>query len=309
MDDEAALVVVSTLLPGVVEDQDAISCWLDDLRSQLEHLELQREEPVDDNEISIKKHISTLPHLFLWSIASLLACERSDLMIFNEVAMSPQANDFLCFLAAQHFDQCGEAFHSILCAYDDELDANSSKLFAEDDQQIVEATREATIEWFQRICEPDMAVTLENGCYLYAAMIASVDSIADQLALQRWRSCYAVQVRKIAQWLRSCAGFENSIMGFCREDDRLALLVPFTQRQALFASSRAELQAKVNARIETDKRVFQRDNDHSSIKSDFKCPKCGSFNTEKFMRQLRSADEPMTTFWRCYKCNKSGREN
>lgn len=35
-----------------------------------------------------------------------------------------------------------------------------------------------------------------------------------------------------------------------------------------------------------------------------KCPKCKSANTDYYMLQTRSADEPMTAFFTCLDCDK-----
>eukprot|EP00919_Chromeraceae_sp_WS-2016_P025495 GHVR01060227.1.p1 GENE.GHVR01060227.1~~GHVR01060227.1.p1 ORF type:complete len:108 (-),score=13.47 GHVR01060227.1:268-591(-) len=44
-------------------------------------------------------------------------------------------------------------------------------------------------------------------------------------------------------------------------------------------------------------------------KTEVVCPKCGN-NMAYFMQlQIRSADEPMTTFYRCVRCTNQWREN
>lgn len=39
------------------------------------------------------------------------------------------------------------------------------------------------------------------------------------------------------------------------------------------------------------------------------CPKCGHNQANFFQMQTRSADEPMTTFYRCKKCTHQWKEN
>jgi len=39
------------------------------------------------------------------------------------------------------------------------------------------------------------------------------------------------------------------------------------------------------------------------------CPKCGHTEAEAWQRQMRSADEPSTSFFKCVKCKYTWREN
>ncbi|MFX1587691.1 MAG: transcription factor S [Promethearchaeota archaeon] len=39
------------------------------------------------------------------------------------------------------------------------------------------------------------------------------------------------------------------------------------------------------------------------------CPKCGYTEAEAWQRQMRSADEPSTSFFKCVKCKNIWREN
>lgn len=39
------------------------------------------------------------------------------------------------------------------------------------------------------------------------------------------------------------------------------------------------------------------------------CPKCGYTEAEAWQRQMRSADEPSTSFFRCINCKSTWREN
>lgn len=39
------------------------------------------------------------------------------------------------------------------------------------------------------------------------------------------------------------------------------------------------------------------------------CPKCGYTEAEAWQRQMRSADEPSTSFFKCVKCKYTWREN
>ncbi|MFX1497254.1 MAG: transcription factor S [Promethearchaeota archaeon] len=39
------------------------------------------------------------------------------------------------------------------------------------------------------------------------------------------------------------------------------------------------------------------------------CPKCGHTQAEAWQRQMRSADEPSTSFFKCLKCNHTWRKN
>jgi DNA-directed RNA polymerase subunit M len=39
------------------------------------------------------------------------------------------------------------------------------------------------------------------------------------------------------------------------------------------------------------------------------CPKCGNYEAEAWQKQIRSADEPSTSFFKCAKCKHTWREN
>lgn len=43
--------------------------------------------------------------------------------------------------------------------------------------------------------------------------------------------------------------------------------------------------------------------------TDAQCPHCGNTRAYYLQVQIRSADEPMTTFYRCTKCSKSWNSN
>ena len=45
---------------------------------------------------------------------------------------------------------------------------------------------------------------------------------------------------------------------------------------------------------------------HLKVKHD--CPKCGHREAEAWQEQTRSADEPSTSFFRCFKCKYTWRE-
>lgn len=299
---EPARVIVEHYLKFVVPTDDDIECWLDDLQTQLDHFAMQRDDADAEGYL---KHFTTLPHLFWWTVASLNQCQSHNLMLINDITMPAQANSFLSFIDDKCYndDTVRDACYEVLSAAYNEF-VNDASIFDEEHTETVDDTRKSVTQLFSRLISDDTFTSnLENACHLYACMNATVDTKADDLTLNRWRFCYGRQVAKMTCWLETCPGV--SLI----DDTRYALLLPFTKRSFLFRETRAELFEKLQAKIVSDKRVFDRDNDHTSIVSDFKCPKCGSFNTQKFMKQLRSADEPMTTFWRCYKCNKSGREN
>lgn len=54
--------------------------------------------------------------------------------------------------------------------------------------------------------------------------------------------------------------------------------------------------------------VFIERNEETLPKTKAICPKCGNNEAFWWLRQMRSADEPPTTFYRCTKCKYSWRE-
>lgn len=48
-------------------------------------------------------------------------------------------------------------------------------------------------------------------------------------------------------------------------------------------------------------------NELEAVEGAIKCNKCGSTETISLQKQTRSSDEPMTTFWKCVKCNHGGK--
>lgn len=55
-----------------------------------------------------------------------------------------------------------------------------------------------------------------------------------------------------------------------------------------------------------------KEEDQPDIRSDYddiKCPKCGHNKAKGYERQMRSADEPPSTFLECSKCHHKWRSN
>lgn len=84
------------------------------------------------------------------------------------------------------------------------------------------------------------------------------------------------------------------------------VLLPFVQRHILFRATRTEWKQKLETRMQSEKDIYELENDHTNTESDFQCPRCSSFRTRYYPLQMRSADEPMAVLWECYACNKSG---
>lgn len=195
-------------------------------------------------------------------------------------------------------------------------DSFESQAIPENFTDITEESRQEIVKFFNRMLEskgcadPDTFSTqLELGCNLYANMIATVDTKMDEFSLFRWRECYKSKCLEITEWIRVVDDSDVIWNKANYNTDDYAVLVPFTKRCDLFAKQRKIIDEQLHAKMLSDKKRFDADNDYSAIESEFKCPICGSFKTRQFLLQVRSADEPMTQFWKCYQCNKSGREN
>ena len=59
-----------------------------------------------------------------------------------------------------------------------------------------------------------------------------------------------------------------------------------------------------------DLEVFNEDDQHDiRLDYDIKCPQCGHSKAKGYERQMRSADEPPSTFLECMKCHHKWRNN
>lgn len=148
-----------------------------------------------------------------------------------------------------------------------------------------------------------LAYELEWALHVYACLVTAVD--CGNLLVARWRECYQAKCKTAITWLRQCP--ECALATAIKQQPRAAQLVPFTTRDVLFASQRAEIRTAIEQEIRASKEHFDAENDYSDINSDFECPACHSFQTRSYSLQMNSGDEAMSELWHCFACGKSGK--
>lgn len=337
--------VLRELKIGELEEDEARQ-WLNGLEEQLEELEeqhrkaLESDEEEDDanaepQQSKALKHFTSLHHLVWWTLSCVMrfGTDQFGLSIDAMFPAQGRYDDFLCLMRKTHYDETTNsrlthALRSLLYVYDASRDGDGGVIvdvLPPDMLEFTEDSRRAMVDHIEsRLDEKlgeatgttDIAKQLEVGCCLYACMLASVDSKLDDFTLNRWQACYSTKCLQVLQWISSSSrvgvgvGADNTIWNRVIADPaQYGQLVAFTFREDLFSQQRQKIRDELEQLMLKDKKIFDTENDHSGIQSDFKCPKCGSFNTKTFLMQIRSADEPMTQFWQCYACNKNGREN
>jgi DNA-directed RNA polymerase subunit M/transcription elongation factor TFIIS len=317
---------VATVLRGLHICPDATESeaqqWLNDMEEQIDTFAEQRrladEDEDEDEPTELKpplKFFHSVAQLLWWTLCCATSFDFSEAEpkdIAAQTAVPGQSNfdDYLCLVAREHYndDSFCQALVSVL--YAALADCDNNLIGSDDDTEVIEATRQNISalfveaidkKWPKQQRPHDLETQLELGCNLYAIMVATVDSKQDDFSLRRWRECYLAKSREVLTWLLENG--DNAI------HTQYWILVVYTKRADLFMQRRGKLQSQLYEKMLKDKKSFDMENDHSNIESEFKCPKCGSFKTRQFLMQTRSADEPMTQFWRCWNCNKSGREN
>lgn len=227
--------------------------------------------------------------------------------IMSQICVPGQAryDDFLSIVKEEHFAESNvrDALLCVLREFENDFAEYDPIINPELDIASIRAKMETLFA--SRIADPDMADQVERGCHVYALMFSTVDSKSDALSDTRWRECYLTKCKQMMEWFKL---EEPNTYNLC-EDSSNAFLLPFVARQTLFSSHRQSIARDLHDHLLADKRAFDMENDHSGIESDFQCPVCGSYKTKTFLLQVRSADEPMTQFWKCWNCQKSGREN
>lgn len=111
----------------------------------------------------------------------------------------------------------------------------------------------------------------------------------------------------------------NSILGSLSNDDYNSLLmegllselikpieVAFLMRSQLLPLL-FERWCEDKLRYYEELGITNADVDYTTIISDVQCHKCKGYHTDYTQLQTRSADEPMTIFYYCYKCGNRGR--
>lgn len=238
------------------------------------------------------KYFTGLAHLLWWTFSSALKFGNYDI---RYVPNHEGFDDFLCLFsnANESFDELASLLNYV---------ENEAKEFVFGDEtfeQVSNIREEVTEILLNTTGLAELSHDVERGCYLYSCMIATVDCQKDEKTYQRWIECYSTKLTEM------CVPLAVTMAQYLGEQ---ALMTPFIKRSIIFEPTRQQLYAKIQERIVADKKIFDTENDRSNIESDFQCPKCQSFKTRQYPLQMRSADEPMSTLWQCFACNKSGIE-
>lgn len=329
METEVSLDLLETLIEG--GNRHVAETWMDILEDQLTKFSVakhhEEDEAEEDEPSEPLKNFAGLGHLLWWTLSSVKKFNDDD----------PE------FLAANIFVPWHSAIDDFLCLMDERRDKQSLRVllkivegefdnYGEFEDEENPHFREEVIDFLESEGADEMALELEKGCYLYAAMIALVSYQTIEEATAKWKEIYHLKVLEMTEVVKqSIHLYHNSID---------PVLLPFTARQVLFAETRNVWDQSVEQRMAADKKTYVKifllsfknlffyrydiENDRTNIESDFQCPKCGSFktvyvnfllhsfykNSHFFNRyyplQMRSADEPMAVLWECNGCNKSG---
>ena len=148
---------------------------------------------------------------------------------------------------------------------------------------------------------------IENGIMLYSVMIANImykdtKGILDE----NFRSIYFTKSNCVVCSLHNQKYGEQLAIDilFYKYDP---INIAFMKRTQLLPVKFEDI---YNARLKwyEELGLTGKKEDYKEIDSTVQCPKCKLFHTSYTQLQTRSADEPMTIFWFCHKCQISGRQ-
>lgn len=114
--------------------------------------------------------------------------------------------------------------------FQEELDMSNP--FTEEQTETITAIRENVLDILENVIGyREIATNIEQGCYLYACMIACVDCHRDEKLFQRWSQCYSVKLTEMSTPIAVAVSQDIA--------DK-ALLIPFISRSILFESTRSD---------------------------------------------------------------------
>jgi hypothetical protein len=138
--------------------------------------------------------------------ASRVLCQE----LTAQISVPAHANfdDFFAIVKQTFYSQPAlrEAFVRVLREFDEAMQSYDPLAYSRDTIQldVLDIRQKMTALFAKQLC-PDGAAALEDGCYLYALMFATVDSKNDQLSDTRWRECYLAKCRAVNQFCSSDA--------------------------------------------------------------------------------------------------------
>ena len=144
------------------------------------------------------------------------------------------------------------------------------------------------------------ALNLEKGIFNYSLKEASLRKV-----VKKWDNVYFVQIytnhlRSIYNNLKDNSYILNQIS--------IGDLKPHTVAFMTHQEMRPDIwESMIQAKIKRDKHKF--DTNVEAATDVFKCRRCKSNKTTYYQQQIRSADEPMTTFITCLDCGNRWKQN
>lgn len=285
-------------LTGVIKD-DKVSrhAWdeaIDDCLA--DHMEDSDEDQGSEAEDEVKHHRLYFSHpghlaLWLWATSLLpigehLSQKSPPEHIAGLHNSALNVDDFLAVLKMSDIMDDApilEPLKAIISSFADTASLKEHNTLAE----IRESVRE----------EMSINEEVELGCHVYASMISTVEpNLKPEICLRRWQEVYSLKLAQALQ-VESNAHAE------------MGVLLPFIRRAELFREQRSAVETQLTRIAIEAQEHFWVEQSHQDVESDFECPRCGSFKTKPYLLQTKSADEPMTQFWRCFACKKGGRED
>jgi transcription elongation factor S-II len=144
------------------------------------------------------------------------------------------------------------------------------------------------------------ALNLEKGIFNYSLKEASLRKV-----VKKWDNAYFVHIytdhlRSIYNNLKDNSYILNQISTGDLKPHTVAFMTHQEMRPDIW-------ETMIQAKIKRDKHKF--DTNVEAATDVFKCRRCKSNKTTYYQQQVRSADEPMTTFITCLDCGNRWKQN
>tara|TARA_Y100000816_G_scaffold291436_1_gene282771 strand:- start:856 stop:1365 length:510 start_codon:yes stop_codon:yes gene_type:complete len=156
--------------------------------------------------------------------------------------------------------------------------------------QNIDKTREFVIEKFNKYFDIKCAIDLESALLMYTKEVAYIRHKLISWDDKRVRRIYLYKFRSLDFNFKTNESFRKRV----RNMEVLPEDVVIMGHDEIMPERWEEIKKKKMLQ-ETSKTI-----NHEGM---FKCEKCNSKCTTYYQLQIRSADEPMTTFIECVNCN------
>ena len=163
--------------------------------------------------------------------------------------------------------------------------------------------REATAELLQTLGLTELeAKDLEIGVYNATIDYASANKISLSWMSELFQEAYMSKARSIYGNLSSDSYIQNNnLMHRLKDRDFLPHELPFITRESLFPEAWHDIITKEQLRTKEAYEIKQ-----AAMTDQIKCGTCLKKGWKSrityFEKQIRSADEPITTFYKCHTC-------